>query len=172
MSRTFPMMNLLLFGLMAPLVQAASLPAGLDKLAAYAGTWQTESKSFVTAYSKAGQQHATLQNDCWRSGDFYACHQSVDGKSAALVVFLYNIKTDTYITHAIPADGGAASDGILSIKSNTWTFPWQSSEQGKPVYFHVINVFTDRNHIEYRQEFSRDNRHWTVMTKGRDIRMQ
>lgn len=164
------MINLLLFSLMSNAALAAPGPAGLDKLAAYAGTWKTVSESFDTPYSKAGRQSATLQNACWRSGDFYACHQTVDGRSAALVVFLYAAKTDTYVTHAIPADGGAASDGILTINGNRWTFPWQSAEQGKPVYFHVINVFTDRNHIEYRQEFSRDSRHWTVMTKGRDTR--
>lgn len=144
---------------------------GLDKLAAYAGTWKTESKHFKTAFSEAGKQTAVLQNDCWRSGDFYACHQSVDGKSSALVVFQYDAKAGRYITHAIPADGGGASDGVLAIKGNVWTFPWSRVINGKTIYFHVINVFVGQDQIEYREEYSTDGKHWIPIAKGRDTRM-
>jgi hypothetical protein len=146
-------------------------PLGLDKLAAYAGTWKTESKHFKTPFSEAGEETAVLQNDCWRSGDFYACHQSVGGKSSALVVFQYDAKADRYITHAIPANGGAASDGVLAIKGNVWTFPWSRVINGKTIYFHVINVFSGHDHNEYREEYSTDGTHWIPIAKGYDTRM-
>jgi hypothetical protein len=37
-------------------------------------------------------------------------------------------------------------------------------------YFHVVNVFKDSDHIEYAQEFSPDNVHWTKMAKGTETK--
>jgi hypothetical protein len=51
-----------------------------------------------------------------------------------------------------------------------WTFPWQSDEDGKTTYFHVVNVFMGPDKIEFRQEFSTDNVHWTVMARGAETR--
>ncbi|HET7649693.1 MAG TPA: hypothetical protein VFL15_03200 [Gammaproteobacteria bacterium] len=147
-------------------------PHGLDKLAAYAGSWKTESKHVKTTFSQAGEDTAVLKNDCWRSGDFYACHQIVNGQSGALVVFQYDAKTGRYITHAIPANGGGASDGVLTIRDNVWTFPWSRVINGKTIYFHVINVFSGHDHIEYREEYSTDGKHWVLMAKGRDTRLR
>lgn len=148
----------------------AAAPTGLDRIAAYAGTWKTETEHFDTPFSKVGRETATLKNDCWRSDDFYACHQIVNGKSAALIVFLYDAKTGSYVTHALPADGSPAGNGTLMIKGDVWTFPWNYTNKGKTTYFHVINVFTSPDHIEYRQEYSSDKIHWTAMAKGHEIK--
>ena len=151
----------------------AAPATGLDVITAYAGTWKTRTEHLNSPYSKAGKETATLKNNCWRSGDFYACHQIVNGKSAALIVFTYDAKHKLYHNYAIPAGGGKAyPGGELFIKGNVWTFPWKYEDKGKTVYFHNINVFTAPNTIEYRIEYSTDRAHWTLMAKGREIKVR
>jgi hypothetical protein len=144
----------------------AGEPSGLDRIKAYEGSWKLQSEHFDTAFSKTSKESNTIRNECWRSAGFYACDQFVDGESKALIVFTYNAKDDAYTTYPIPAGGGEPSSGKLLIKGNVWTFPWESKEGGKTTYFQVVNVFTAPDTIEYRQEFSADKSHWTVMAKG------
>lgn len=167
MNRLYSFCALIALVLVTSLANAAPAVSGLDKIEAYAGTWKTEAEHFSTPYSKAGQETTTLKNDCWRSGDFYACHQIVNGKSAALLVFTYDATSGIYHSYAIPANGGEPGlGGELIIKGNVWTFPWQFIDKGKTIYFRVINVFTTPHTIEYRQEYSADKLHWTLMAKG------
>lgn len=148
----------------------ACLPAfsaeGLDRIAAYAGNWKITTEHLDTPFSKAGKESTTLHNDCWRSAEFYACNQFVDGESKALIVFTYNAKEDVYTTYPIPAGGGQPGSGKLIIRGNEWTYPWESVEGGKTTFFRVVNVFTAPDAIEYRQEFSTDRSHWTLMARG------
>lgn len=155
-----------------PLGAAPAPSRGLDKISAYAGTWKSETRNFKTPYSKAGKETAEINNDCWRSGDFYACHQVVNGKTGALVVYTYDAKHDLYHNYAIPPDGGKGGSGELIIKGNVWTFPWKYEHAGSTTYFRVVNVFTTPGSIEYRQEYSTDQRHWTVMSKGSEARVR
>lgn len=152
---------------------AASAPIGLDKIAAYAGTWKGETQNFATPYSKASHETATIQNDAWRSGDFYVIHQTVNGKlEPVLSVYTYDSKTDIYHVYGVPMTGDDPGPaGKLIIKGNVWTFPWEYHDKGKTVYFRVVNVFTTPKTIEYRQEFSTDQIHWTVMAKGHEIKV-
>jgi len=142
------------------------LPTALEKIAVFAGTWNTETGHFYTPYSKAGKDAATIRNECWRSGDYYACHQYVDGKSNALLIYTYNAKDDIYNVYHIVANDDDVQSGKLIIHGNVWTFPWETKENGKTTYFHVINVFTSVDTIEYREEYSMDKLHWYPMAQG------
>ncbi len=143
---------------------------GIDAIQAYAGTWKTEMEHFNTAYSKAGKESTTLHNDCWKSGEFYACHQIVNGESKALIVFTYDSKTKAYTTYPIMLDGRAAGHGKLVIEGNVWTYPWEDTENGKTTYFRVVNTFTTPKTIEFRQEYSTDQKSWTLMAKGTEVK--
>ena len=147
-------------------LHAAPVPTGLGKLAAYAGTWKTEVGRFTTPYSKTGRDTATIRNDCWRSGIYYACHQYLNGVSKVLLIYTYDAKDGRYTVYPIYAGEEEISPGTLSIQGNVWTFPWKSEENGRTVYFHVINVFTAVDTIEYREEYSMDNLHWYPMAQG------
>ena len=151
---------------------AASAPAGLDKIAAYTGTWKGQTEKFNTSYSKAGHETDTIHNDCWRSGDFYVIHQTVNGKPApVLSVYTYDSKAGLYHVNSIPTDGSdPGTAGTLIIKGNVWIFPWEYNNKGKTVYFRVVNSWSSAHAIEYRQEFSNDKVHWTLMAKGTEIK--
>ena len=146
-------------------------PAGIDAITVYAGTWKVQGERFATAYSQAGKEDRTLHNDCWKSGAYYACNQFVDGESKALLIFTYNDKEKMYTTYQIPHGGAAAGSGKLQIAGNIWTFPWQVTMGETTMYFHVVNVFTGTDRIDYAQEFSNDNVHWNSMARGSETRV-
>jgi hypothetical protein len=89
-------------------VLALAQATGIDAIEAYRGTWKTEMEHFNTPYSKAGKESSTLHNDCLKSGEFFACHQIVNGESKALIIFTYDAKSKTYTTYPIMPDGRAA----------------------------------------------------------------
>lgn len=140
--------------------------AGIDTIMNYAGTWKVHGEHFATAYSQAGSEDKTLRNDCWKSGAYVACNQFLDGVSKVLLVFTYDDKQKMYSSYQIPQGGELAGTGRLQIVGNIWTFPWESRQGEKTTYFHVVNVFTGTDHIDYSQEFSTDNVHWTTMARG------
>ena len=157
----------------ASLATAAPASTGVAAIAAYAGNWKGTTENFTTPYSKAGKTSDTLRNDCWRDSDFYVCRQIVNGNAApVLSVYTYDAKTDIYHVYSVPAHGGNSADsGELIIKGNTWTFPWEYQHDRKTTYFRVVNVWSSRNTIEYRQAYSTDKIHWTLMAKGHEIRV-
>ena len=48
---------------------------------------------------------------------------------------------------------------------------WQTTEDGKTTYFRVVNVWTSATTIDFRQEFSTDQEHWTVMASGHEVKV-
>ncbi|HTQ56906.1 MAG TPA: hypothetical protein VMI94_20705 [Bryobacteraceae bacterium] len=154
------------------LLAHAAGPVGLEKIAAYAGTWKIQTEHFKTRFSEAGKESSTLRNDCWRSGGFFVCDQFVDGESRDLIVYTYNAKDDTYNSYSVPAEGGRGGSGTLLIRDNVWTFPWERTQDGKTYHFRVVNVFLAPGTIEYRQEFSEDQVHWTITGKGLEHRVE
>jgi hypothetical protein len=149
----------------------ASGPSGIEAIAAYAGTWESTIVHVDTPYGKTGTESHTLRNDCWRSGEYFACHQYVDGKSMAVVVFAFDDKTRTFATYPLTPGADTVHAGKLVIDGNVWTFPWETTETGKTTWFRVINVFTGPDRIEYRQEYSTDRKHWTIAATGHERRI-
>jgi hypothetical protein len=154
-----------------PTIAVQQPTAGIDAITAYAGTWKVAGERFATAHSDAGKEESTLRNDCWKSGGYVACNQYVNGESKVLLVFTYSTLTKMYTSYPIPSDGEAATSGRLQIVGNVWTFPWEVTQSGVTTYFHVVNVFKDSDHIEYAQEFSPDNVHWTKMAQGTEMKV-
>jgi hypothetical protein len=153
-----------------PTVAIQQSTGGIDAVMAYAGTWKVNGERFATAHSDAAREDTTLRNDCWKSGSYVACNQYVNGESKVLLVFTYSDLTKMYTSYPIPKDGEAAGAGRLQIVGNVWTFPWEVSQGGVTTYFHVVNVFKDHDHLDYAQEFSPDNVHWTKMAQGTEAR--
>jgi hypothetical protein len=154
-----------------PAVAVQQATGGIDAVMAYAGTWKVQGERFATAHSDAGKEDSTLRNECWKNAGYVACDQFVNGESKVLLVFTYSELTKGYTSYPIPQNGEAASAGRLQIVGNVWTFPWEVTQGGTTTYFHVVNVFTGADHIDYAQEFSPDNVHWTTMAKGSETKV-
>lgn len=151
--------------------EPASKAAGIDAIRVYEGSWQITIEHLDTAHSKAGSEKTSLRNDCWKSGGYFACNQYVNGESQVLLVFTYNPAKNVYTSYNIPQGGKDAGVGTLLIDGDTWTYPWESSEGGKKTWYRVVNVFSGPDRIAFRQEFSEDNVHWTVMARGDERRV-
>lgn len=143
---------------------------GIDVIRAYEGSWNIAIEHFDTAQSKAGRESKSLRNDCWKSAGYFACNQFVDGESRVLLIFTYDAKSNVYASYQIPTDGSEPGAGKLLIDGNVWTYPWQQGEGDKTIWFRVVNVFSAPDRIEFRQEFSTDKVHWTVMAKGQETK--
>jgi hypothetical protein len=157
--------------LAAVVITALAVPtgaqaAGVDAIAAYAGTWDVNVTHYQTKYSKPRREHSTLHNDCWRSADYYACDQIVDGQSRALLVFTYDAKQNVYHSYVIPQDGSDAHKGTLLISGSTWTYPMQDKDGGRTVYIRIVNGWDNPSTIRFRQEFSYDRKTWTLAASG------
>lgn len=149
----------------------ASPPQGLDRLKPFSGAWKSESENFDTIFSHAAKVSSILANECSIKGSFYICNQSVNGQSRVLLVFSQS-GGDTYGVTYIPADGSHAITGTLIIAGDTWTYPGQQTKLGQITYFRTVDVFTDADTIEFQEEFSADNQHWTLMAKGHETRVK
>jgi hypothetical protein len=152
---------------------AQAAPAGLDKLKVLARTWKSDGQAFDTEFSKASKDSSTLRNDCWQSGEFYACDQIVDGVSRALIIFSFNAKDGTYNNYAIQADGAPARPGgILTIAGIKWTYGSRPDPDEKPPFSRTVNVFDGDSTIHYKLEFTRDNKTWTTTREGVERRVK
>jgi hypothetical protein len=145
-------------------------PSGIDAIWAYAGTWKTFMDHVDTPYSKAGHEEKKLVNDCWKTGAYLACRQIVDGDPKVLLVFTCNPDGRTCTSYQIPTDGGEPGSGKLILDGNTWTFPWSLTENGKTTMFRVVNTWSSPTTIEFKQEYSTDQVHWTTMATGHETK--
>lgn len=143
---------------------------GIDAIRVYQGTWNVSLQYSETPYSKASTEKNTLRNDCWKSGDYFACNQYVDGQSKVLLVFTYDASKNEYTSYQIPARGAPAGSGKLLIDGNRWTYPWQTGQGTNTTWFRVVNTFDGPDKIEFRQEYSTDQVHWTQMGQGSETR--
>lgn len=152
-------------------VLGADAPQGLDRLIPFAGTWKTDSQNYDTPYSKADKVSSTLVNQCWKAGAYFVCNQSVNGTSRVLLAFTF-LGGDSYGVTYVPADGGHASSGKLIIAGGMWTYPGQQVSLGQTTYFRNINIFSDPDHIDFREEYSTDQQNWSLMAEGHEVRVR
>jgi len=150
----------------ATTAQQTAAALGIDPIMAYAGVWKIETDHYDTEFSKMSHESSTLKNVCWKSGGYVVCNQMVNGESKVLLIFTYVEKQNSYTTYQIPQGGGEPGSGKLFIEGNTFEFPWRVTGSERITYFRVVNVFTNPNQIEYREEYSADKEHWTIMAKG------
>lgn len=155
---------------LAPAASAQLKQDPVQALWAYAGQWKTEIDHLDTPYSKASHETTNLRNDCWRSGQYVACRQIVNGDSKVLLVFTC-ADAHNCTSYQIPPDGSDPGSGKLLIDGNTWTFPWSVTEKGQTTWFRVVNVWSSHDTIEFRQEYSTDKDHWTRMATGHETRV-
>lgn len=146
-------------------------PQGLDRLAVFAGTWKSESQTFKTPYSEETSVTSTLVNQCWKAGAFFMCNQSVDGASRVMLVFTYKAG-DSYGVTYVPADGSHAVTGSVVVAGGVWTYPGESHKYGQVTYFRTVNIYSDNDNLDYREEYSEDQQTWTLMAKGHETRVR
>ena len=99
----------------------------------YDGAWVIGSSDGKTTH---------VENHCARTGLFFACEQVVNGKPAALVVFLPQGKTaegQTYRTQALKADATAPGPWYhLAIDGEHWVYV-AAGDKDHPLHQRTLN---------------------------------
>lgn len=160
-----PMMPWLL--LLALIVPSAAAPDPYAPLRLYNGSWA------VTRHDKGTGQSATdsLVNACSQIGLYFACQQTVNGKTAALVVFIPSGDAGHYFTHAVLPDGHSPGRGDLTITGTRWVYLGHSDQpDGKTVWYRTTNDFQGNDRIHFESAQSSDGKTWTVTSDGEDTR--
>ena len=129
----------------------------------YEGAWQ------VTQTTPAHKKPDWLNNDCAQIGRYFACQQTVNGKSGPLVVFIPDAPPGHYHTQIVLPDGAApGSPGTLAIAGGHWTYLGKPDAKG--VRYRTINVFRGRDRIHFVTARSPDGKTWTVTMAGNEMR--
>lgn len=131
----------------------------------YQGDWR-----LVPGDLTAGAKPDQLINECKLTGVYFACQQRVNGKIAALIVFVPQEESGHYRTQAVMPDGSAAGRGDLVIAGDHWTYSSKDEENGKTTYFRTTNLFTGKDKIHFETAESSDGEHWMVKHSGDEFR--
>ena len=111
------------------LFPAIALAAPID---AYAPLKRYEGKWIATS---SGGKTTVIDNQCARTGLFFVCEQSVNGKAAALVVFLpgaHGGAGETWRTQALTAAGDRPGPWhVLTIVGDRWVYADAEAPRGR-----------------------------------------
>ncbi|MBV9084567.1 MAG: hypothetical protein JOZ62_17980 [Acidobacteriaceae bacterium] len=132
----------------------------------YNGTWQVTRKPQPT-----GAKPETLSNECALVGRFFACQQTVNGKSGGLLVFIPTDKPGHFYTQTIMPEGRATGRDDLQISGDTWTYSSRRDEGGRTTFFRTTNTFTGKNHIHFEQAQSTNGTDWVIQNSGDEVRV-
>jgi hypothetical protein len=152
--------------MLAPAVFGAEKPAdtAYKPLWAYQGAW------LVTRSGAGAAKPDRLVNDCALVGLYFACQQSVNGKTGGLLIVIPADSPGRYYTQTVMPEGRATGRDDLEISGNKWTFTSRRLEYGKSKYYRSLYTFVDRNHIHFEQTQSSDGTHWTAKASGDQMR--
>ncbi len=165
-----------------PAVQAehAAGPATTTKVAAdpyaplrlYEGRWDA-----VTSGGDKPADTVHIENHCAKAGEFFTCNQVINGKSAALVVFLplHALENGGYAYHnqALRAEGdGPGTWGNLEIVGDRWVYSSDETDKGKKIYWRTVNVFSGPDKIHFEIQRSEDGAKWDTTMSGNEARVQ
>jgi hypothetical protein len=122
-----------------------------------------------------GKGAMQLENHCAKTGLFFACEQVVNGKSAALVVFLPFAKMasggEEYRTQALLPDASPAGDwSKLTIEGDKWVYFWESTDGGKKTFWKNVNTFSGTDKIHFEILNSEDGTTWKKQKSGDEQR--
>lgn len=146
----------------------------LKTVAVYSGKWHSEDETFDTKLSKPSKESVDFINDCSTQREFFVCHQEASkasGTSSTVMVFLWNSKARLFETYVMDSGGGDPYHGHLTVDGDTYI--WESAaEKESGTRWHTLNLFSGRDHIVYRVQFSTDHgKTWTTTREGKETRV-
>lgn len=142
-------------------------PDPYARLRVYDGHWEVLAKGSAPAVQ--------VINHCAQAGQYFACDQSVDGKHAALLLFVPVKESPSggqeYRNRAVTAAAGG-DWGSLLIEGDHWIYSWSGTADGKANYGRVVNVFNGRDHIHFDVQSSTDGTTWKTDQSGDERRVK
>ena len=134
----------------------------------YNGSWNFE----MTDGKETSHMH--ILNQCDKTGLFFVCEQIINGKSSNLVVFLPTGSSggkQNYRTQGLSISASRPKDwGNLEISGDRWVYSSEETDEGKKVFWRIINVFSGPNKIHFEIQHSTDAKNWETKQSGDERR--
>ena len=159
---------LLLAALQTP---AALLPAPdpFAPLALYNGTWTVYAEHPWSGRPPGAADH--LISRCQRFTLYFACEQTVNGKTQALLVYTADSTPGKLHSRFIAPDGLAGGRGDLTLDGHRWTYLDKPPHPLPGKWSRVENFIVDHDHIRFEEyESSDEGKTWTKTNSGREER--
>ena len=157
--------------LLVALHTAAARPAPdpFAPLALYHGTWTVRAE-----HPWSGGPPGTadqLVSRCQRFARYFACEQTVNGRTQALLVYTADSASGGLHSRVIAPDGRAGGRGDLTIDGDHWTYLDKPPRPLRGKWSRVENVILDHDHIRFEEYESADEgRTWARTNAGTEER--
>jgi hypothetical protein len=163
------MLLLLLFAMM-PAASATQPPADpFLPLTIYSGTWKVKAE-----HPWSGGAPGTTDNlvsRCERFTQYFACEQTVNGKTLSLIVYTAGKSPAELHTRFIEPGGLAGARGDLTLNSNHWTYLDKPPAGTKGNWSRTENYILDHDHIRFEEfESADEGKTWNKTNSGTEER--
>ncbi len=151
-----------------PKAAAATPTDPLATLAVLNGAWTVSTPAPASGAAKPDN----LVNHCTRTVAYYSCEQVVNGKSAALIVFVPGDAPGKYHTQIVLPNGYSTGRSDLTIDADHWTYLGKDVEGDTTTWYRTENYFHGPNSIHFEIYKSTDNKNWQKTMEGDETRSQ
>ena len=168
------MLSLLLFALIQNPSAAQPPPDPFAPLAVYNGTWTVHADHPWSGAAPGTPGNPTLDHlvsRCQRFTLYFACEQTVNGKTQALLVYTVGSSPGKFHCRFISPDGLAGGRGDLTLDGNHWTYLDKPPPTLKGNWSRVENFILDHDHIRFEEcESADEGKTWTKPNSGTEER--
>jgi hypothetical protein len=163
----------MLFLLLLALVQQPSpdhpSPDPFAPLAVYNGTWTVQAEHPWSGGPSGTKDQ--LISRCQRFTMYFTCEQTINGKTAGLLVYTLTNSAGKLNSRFIEPDGLAGGRGDLTLDGNHWTYLDKPQAPLKGNWSRVENFILDKDHIRFEEYESADEgKTWTKTNSGLEQR--
>ncbi len=163
------MLLLLLLALIQNSSGAQTAPDPFLPLTIYNGTWTVQAEHPWSGSALGTPDH--LVSRCLRFTQYFACEQTINGKTQSLIVYTVSSSPGKLHTRFIEPDGIAGGRGDLTLDGNHWTYLDKPPLQLKGNWSRVENFILDHDHIRFEEyESSDEGKSWTKTNFGTEER--
>jgi hypothetical protein len=163
------MLSLLLFAIVPAALGNHTIPDPFLPLTVYIGTWNVRAEHPWSGGAPGTSDH--LVSRCEGFNQFFACEQTVNGKTLSLIVYTIGAARGKMHTRFIEPDGLAGPRGDLTLDGNHWTYLDKPTPGAKGNWSRVENYVVDHDHIRFEEyESSDEGKSWTKINSGTEER--
>lgn len=157
-----------LISLAASIATASAADDPFAPLRLFQGEWNV----MPSDRAKSAAPDSTV-NQCVQIGAYFACQQTVNGKTDALIVFVAGGPKGYYKMRPVQPDGSSPSMAeSLTVSGKRWTYRWDDREHGRAVHYRNVNTFNGNDGIHYEVAQSLDGINWKVTASGDERRVK
>ena len=140
--------------------------------ARYAGSWQVQEVAYDTAVSRAGTKQYEITRDCVLAAAVLDCKLMAQGSLQGEQRFTWDAASGIY--HVDMDIAGHPQPPLsLAVKDSTWTFTEAMQDRaGLSMQLRMLRQYHSDAEVSYNAAYSQDGVHWTVMSRGTEIRKE